>query len=456
MSYLNDLLGGDWSTGSSPHVSKFYDRGGYIRDDLTDIPSNYYTLVTQSGKRETVVLDGSSDIDLGSGAEIRFLSVGAPNDTEELYIRGSYSVTDDISENNKSISALVSVAWAGGVYGNYFDMYLGSDLEGTGEKAVADVIINDLEAEVDLLLVDHHGSDTNFITSTEFVDKMLPEVAVISVWNNTHGHPRATTIENLQDYVEQDDERIIRLSAGDPDDPSWAPETMAYCHTTNRHLYIWTNGAHYIVDTVNRNGGNDITDPDLHYHEVDEGTQFPPTPLPTATPKPTETPTPPPTATPTMTPTPPPTATPAPTATPTPIPLLIEGFDDFHLGTRPSGWTFVGCNSDSDTYTSSAYAGAAIPSIKLDETNDSITTTSFANPDHLTLWMKGISTDSNSSLLIEEYYLSWSTVTDISNLPTSGTTGGPFGIDSKSTKLRFSYTRSLGNLAFDDVIIYGP
>ncbi len=455
-SQLNDLLGGDSSLGViSNNIGIIYDRGGTRRheDDAPDITESYYNLVVNPGafNRQTMVEDGSDDIDLGSGAMLYVLSVGAEDDVDEIYIRGGYTVTDDITENNKSISLLLSVGWAGGAYGNYFDMYLGSDLEGTAECEVDDVIVDDFGRSVDVMLVDHHGSDTHYITSTEFLDTIEPEVAIISVWGNTHEHPRKNTVERLQQAVEQDDQRIIRLDPGDdtPPNDNWAPETMAYCHTTNSHVYIWTNGAHYIVDTVRRGGAgwNDITDPDLHYHPVDEGTQYPPTPLPTASPVPSKTPT------------PPPTATPTPTAIPTPTPgiLIDEGFDNFDSGTRPAGWTFTNCNDNGDTYTSAAYVGRASPSVKLDATGDVITTTTFANPAKLRLWLKVSSSNTNYFLVEEHHDADWTTATKIENLPTTGKDIVDIPISSTADRLRFLYERpSTGNLALDDVIIHGP
>jgi competence protein ComEC len=273
---LNNRMGGSSSSGYAPNFGVFYDRGGNVKIDGGPIDSSYFNLVDKSGKRATVHVDGSSDIDLGNSAVLRFLSVGAPNTEKALYVRGRPNLTSRITENNKSISALVT-------YGG-FDLYLGSDLEGSGEKAVDDVVA-DLGREVDVLLVDHHGSRTYQISSPEFLANMNPEVAVISVWNNSHGHPTRTTVENLQDVVEQDSQRIIRLQPGDEGADTWAPEDMAYCYTTNTHLYVVTNGSSYTVDTVDGFGGNDITNPSLVNHATDQPS-FIPTPVPTAPPPP--------------------------------------------------------------------------------------------------------------------------------------------------------------------------
>jgi len=268
---LDDVVS---SMGGAGNFGVFYDRGGSKQYDGSNVSSSYLNLVNGSGKRRTVSLDGSSDIDLGNGAVIRFLSVGAPDTEKVLHIRGGPDMTSGLSENNKSISALVT-------YGG-FDFYFGSDLEGNGERAVAPVITQTLGRKVDVLHVDHHGAETNGTSSTTFLYALDPEVAVLSVWNsNSFGHPRRTTVENLEQVVEPVAQRIIRLEAGDYSDPDWAPENMAYCHTTNRHLLITTDGGAYTVDTVDRAGGNDLTEPGLVNHPVDEPSNIQPPPTPT-------------------------------------------------------------------------------------------------------------------------------------------------------------------------------
>ncbi|HOO78033.1 MAG TPA: hypothetical protein PLZ73_09105 [bacterium] len=136
-------------------------------------------------------------------------------------------------------------------------------------------------------------------------------------------------------------------------------------------------------------------------------------------------------------------------------PLIQEGFDDYQTGVRPAGWTFNGCSADSDVYTSSGYFGLASPSIKLDATGDSITTAAFAGAGSLSFWVRGVSINPSSSLLIEEYYASaWGTVTDIFSLPTSGTTIGLLALNPSSSQLKFTYTKVAGNLGFDDVAVF--
>ena len=162
--------------------------------------------------------------------------------------------------------------------------------------------------------------------------------------------------------------------------------------------------------------------------------------------------------------TPPPTPdviTPTPTPvviTPTPTPVICtrldEGFDGFDTGTRPAGWTFINCDLNSDTYTTEGNYGHLSPSIKLDATGDIIETASFASGEWLQFWVKGQGTDSTSHLLVEEYYAAaWSEVSDIFNLPLTGTRFGAIALNPNASQLKFTFTQSMGDLAFDDVLV---
>lgn len=138
-------------------------------------------------------------------------------------------------------------------------------------------------------------------------------------------------------------------------------------------------------------------------------------------------------------------------------PCIDEGFD---AGTTPpSGWTF---NSIGDTYTSASNFGNSSPSLKMDLTGDAITTSTFTNATELSFWLKGQATDASSSLLIEGFNGSWITIDNISNLPTTGTTytynsGTTPALPTNITQFRFTYSKSVGNLSFDDVEVFcGP
>jgi len=265
-----------------------------------------------------------------------------------------------------------------------------------------------------------------------------------------------------------------------PGTTGWHNQAFNQWEEKDYHMIQPPAGATYVqvwADFHEETGpGNqpDVYADNFYFDEVRTPTPTPLTPPPTLTPSstPTVSPTPTPSCTPTQTPTVAPSSTPSPTETPTPpmsptpspMPtgtlaptpciVLSEGFNDFHLGTRPSGWTFANCNADSDAYTSAENSGTAIPSLKLDQTDDHILTWSFYQPGNLYFWVKGQGIDETSALLVEEYFNScWYQVTNISGLPSSGSVLGPFALNIDAVQLQFTYTKSAGNLAFDDVMI---
>ncbi|MEJ2745354.1 MAG: MBL fold metallo-hydrolase, partial [bacterium] len=99
-------------------ISKCWDRGGTMTyatrlgGTPIPIPTPYATAVAECGGSNEVVVDGSTDIDLGNGAMLYFLSVGAEDNAEgegglvnTTYIRGGGEVAPG-NENSKSITAL--------------------------------------------------------------------------------------------------------------------------------------------------------------------------------------------------------------------------------------------------------------------------------------------------------------------------------------------------------------
>ena len=126
------------------------------------------------------------------------------------------------------------------------------------------------------------------------------------------------------------------------------------------------------------------------------------------------------------------------------------GTEEFNNGIiNPEGWLFSGI---ANTYTTASNSGNTPPSLKFDDSGDAVETAPVLGVTQLSFWIKGISTNATSSLLVEGFDSSWVIIENISNLPTVGTTK-TYNNLSGYTKLRFSYTKSAGNLAFDDVNI---
>lgn len=70
-------------------------------------------------------------------------------------------------------------------------------LTGDAESLTEEYLINNKEISADLLKVAHHGSNSS--TSKDFIDKVMPQYAIISVGsNNLYGHPTDEVIDRLK------------------------------------------------------------------------------------------------------------------------------------------------------------------------------------------------------------------------------------------------------------------
>ncbi|MBI3501253.1 MAG: T9SS type A sorting domain-containing protein [Bacteroidetes bacterium] len=133
--------------------------------------------------------------------------------------------------------------------------------------------------------------------------------------------------------------------------------------------------------------------------------------------------------------------------------LLQENFTNY-MGTSatvPAGWYF----SWQGDYTTTSYSGTSGPnSYKFGVTGATIVTPSFAKADSVSFWLKGSSTDTASYLTLYETSdsITWTTLVKIKPIPTSGTTLGHH-VDSTAIHLKFVYTKSAGNVAFDDFLL---
>lgn len=142
------------------------------------------------------------------------------------------------------------------------------------------------------------------------------------------------------------------------------------------------------------------------------------------------------------------------------ITILSEGFDGALLNggttssaTAPSGWTFNTIGAYGST--STGYFGKSAPAIKFSASTSKVTTKNFNlnAPATLSFWLRGASTNADSHLLVEKFDGSnWSNVEDIKPLPTDAQTKS-YKLESNIVQIRFSYTKSGGNAALDDVTI---
>lgn len=71
---------------------------------------------------------------------------------------------------------------------------------GDGDSLIQkDVEKLDMLPDVEVLKLPHHGSKTSVLS--EFLDKIKPELAIISVGKNSYGHPAGETLKLLKDHA---------------------------------------------------------------------------------------------------------------------------------------------------------------------------------------------------------------------------------------------------------------
>lgn len=134
---------------------------------------------------------------------------------------------------------------------------------------------------------------------------------------------------------------------------------------------------------------------------------------------------------------------------------LTEGFNTGT--TAPAGWTFTAI---AGTYATTGNYGAASPSIKMDLTGDAVTTAAVSSAaTQLSFWYKGQTTDASSALKVEGFDgTSWITIDNLNPLSNKAITitynsGSSPALPADMVKFRFTYSKSGGNLAFDDLSI---
>lgn len=138
---------------------------------------------TYSSVRQTV--QPGQIVQLGGGATLTCLVVEG-----DLMGGGSVNISSSAQWENSA-----SIAWKL-EYGD-FDMFMGGDLTGGGNSTTdVESSVAPLCGDVDVLLVNHHGSRTS--TNQYFADTLDPEFAVISCGHsNSYGFPKAEVINAL-------------------------------------------------------------------------------------------------------------------------------------------------------------------------------------------------------------------------------------------------------------------
>ena len=182
--YIKEDLGiteFDYLIGTHPHE----DHIGGLDDIINnfDIKKIYLPDITTTTKTFEDVLDAISSKEL----TITIPKIGETFKLGEADFTVLYTGTNSSDLNSTSIIIKM-------IFGNYSYLFTG-DTTSEIEKLIFKENI-----DVDVLKVAHHGSKTS--SSLEFLQKVTPSYAIISVGkNNSYNHPSTTTIKRLKKYT---------------------------------------------------------------------------------------------------------------------------------------------------------------------------------------------------------------------------------------------------------------
>jgi hypothetical protein len=160
------------------------------------------------------------------------------------------------NENPGSIALLVTLG--------EFEFYTAGDQTsddwGRGEPdtefaVIHSKVISETQSDIDVLKVNHHGSDTS--TGTAFVQALDPEVAVISTKiSSNHRLPKLVAIKQLIEngalvYITGNglkSDRTFHLSAKQGDDEGYTPPADGFINSAGDvHIFVSADGSRYRV-----------------------------------------------------------------------------------------------------------------------------------------------------------------------------------------------------------------
>ena len=172
----------DYVVGTHPHE----DHIGGLDDIINNFEVNsiYLPEVMTTTKTFEDVLDAIDQKNL----QITVLEIGEKFKLGEADFEVIYTGTDESDLNNCSIVLKM-------IFGNYSYLFTGD----ATEKVEKTILNNNID--VDVLKVGHHGS--SYSTSDDFLKKVTPEYAIISVAKeNSYGHPSNDTLNRIKKYTD--------------------------------------------------------------------------------------------------------------------------------------------------------------------------------------------------------------------------------------------------------------
>ncbi len=177
--YHSDHVGGlDEVMAQIPVREAVLDRG------WTYTTATYTSYAAAAGAKRQTLVPGQV-IDMGDGVTVTCVALNGNGTLPSPYSNSNY-------ENEYDVCLKVE-------YGG-FDFCQAGDLTGDPASGSKDIetSVGALVGDVDVYQVNHHGSYTSSVAA--FLTALQAEVAVISVGNNSYGHPHQVVLDRLATY----------------------------------------------------------------------------------------------------------------------------------------------------------------------------------------------------------------------------------------------------------------
>ncbi len=166
---------------SNYEIGTFYRPPVYLREE------NEYNYIDNENYANVINLLKNKGVNIKFNDDTEILTIGSAT------LRWLYPNVDNFidSSNTNNHSAVIILEE------NNKKVMLTGDIDNSIEMEIINTYSNDV-LDVDILKVAHHGSNSS--TSTLFLETTSPEYAVISVGENTYGHPAEGLLSRILEY----------------------------------------------------------------------------------------------------------------------------------------------------------------------------------------------------------------------------------------------------------------
>lgn len=154
-------------------------------DELFDRVDVTVMAVPSPEETETGVADEVLSLAERSGTEIIYVTETTRSDFGLTQLT-MFAPVGTESENERGLSMVITAGM--------FDTVITGDMSSESERLLS--ALYDLP-DSEVLIVGHHGS--KYSTSQDFLDDITPEMAIISVGENSYGHPTKEVLDRLSD-----------------------------------------------------------------------------------------------------------------------------------------------------------------------------------------------------------------------------------------------------------------